>query len=312
MTADGSAAGALGLMLALIAAGYALRRAGVFAPESSATLTKVILWIALPAAVLHHVPGLALDRALVAIALVPWLLALIAAIYALALGALARWPAPVIVLLALGVALGNTSFLGYPLIAAMVGADAVPVAVIVDQFGTFLIFATLGALAIARFGAGDHPDARRMALKIIGFPPFITLLFALVAAPGTWPAPVDWALASLAALLLPLAALSVGAQLSLVLPRAEIGPLAAALIGKLVVLPAAAVGLMMLYGWNDARAATLVLEAAMPTMVTAMALAAGAGIAPRLAAAIAGYGVLAAVITLPGWRQLLVVLGWLP
>jgi len=46
-----------------------------------------------------------------------------------------------------------------------------------------------------------------------------------------------------------------------------------------------------------------VLEAAMPSMVTAGALAIAHGLAPRLAAAMVGYGLLLSLLTLPLWAN---------
>ena len=43
----------------------------------------------------------------------------------------------------------------------------------------------------------------------------------------------------------------------------------------------------------------------MPTMITAAALAIAAGLAPRLAAAMIGYGILLSLATLPAWAWLL-------
>src|SRR5690554_7589874 len=48
-----------------------------------------------------------------------------------------------------------------------------------------------------------------------------------------------------------------------------------------------------------------VLESAMPTMVTAAALAISHRMAPRLAAALVGYGIVLAMATLPAWNFVL-------
>ena len=48
-----------------------------------------------------------------------------------------------------------------------------------------------------------------------------------------------------------------------------------------------------------------VLESAMPTMITAGALAIAHNLAPRLAAALVGYGILLSLLTLPAWLWLL-------
>jgi predicted permease len=43
----------------------------------------------------------------------------------------------------------------------------------------------------------------------------------------------------------------------------------------------------------------------MPTMITAMALAAAANLAPRLAAALVGYGIVLSTLTIPAWAWVL-------
>ncbi len=48
-----------------------------------------------------------------------------------------------------------------------------------------------------------------------------------------------------------------------------------------------------------------VLESAMPTMVTAAALAISHRMAPRLAAALVGYGIVLSLATLPAWHFVL-------
>jgi predicted permease len=50
---------------------------------------------------------------------------------------------------------------------------------------------------------------------------------------------------------------------------------------------------------------TVVLESAMPPMITAAALAISHNLAPRLAAAMVGYGILLSLATLPAWTWLL-------
>ncbi len=85
----------------------------------------------------------------------------------------------------------------------------------------------------------------------------------------------------LADALLPLVALAIGMQVRLRLPRADIAPLALGLTAKLV------------------------LQSAMPTMITAMALAGAARPAPALAAASVGDGIVLGVLPLPLWRPLL-------
>jgi len=54
----------------------------------------------------------------------------------------------------------------------------------------------------------------------------------------------------------------------------------------------------------------VVLETAMPTMITAAVLAISHRIAPNLAAAMVGYGLVISILTLPLWHLLLQGLPW--
>ena len=70
-------------------------------------------------------------------------------------------------------------------------------------------------------------------------------------------------------------------------------------------LPALALMLVPLLGLRGLAADAVVLEAAMPPMITAAALAISHRLAPTLAAAMVGYGILLSLLTLPAWTWLL-------
>ena len=205
--------------------------------------------------------------------------------------------------------LGNTSYIGYPMIEALLGAQALPYAVVYDQFGTFVMLSTLGLVLLARYGGDEPPTARAIALRIVRFPPVWALVFGLTLMPEQPPAWIADALGQLAGVMLMLVMLAVGMTIQLRLPRDELGPLALGLSLKLVLLPALALGLALGFGLQGDMRQVAVLESAMPTMVTAAALAISHGLAPRLAAALVGYGIVLAMATLPAWRFVLDRLG---
>ena len=297
---------AFALVLAMLVLGYLFRRLKALPADAAQALTLVVLYVCLPAAVLRYAPRLELSAALLGVAAVPWLL-LVATV--LAVGALAR----VLKLrrdqhgvLLLTVALGNTSFLGYPLTRALIGEDALPYAVVYDQFGAFLIMSTFGLWVLARYGGEAVPSPREMARKVLLFPPLWALVVGLTVMPASPPSWIDGALLRLSEALLPLAMLTIGLSVRFALPRDELKPLAAGLVLKLAVMPALALLLVPLLGMTGDMARTTVLEAAMPSMVTAGALAIAQGMAPRLAAAIVGYGLLLSLVTLPLWARVAV------
>lgn len=296
---------AFALILSMLALGLVFQRLRLFPDNAAEVLNKVVLYVCLPASVLIYAPRLELGPQVLAVAAVPWLL--LSATVALVTGvtrALKLRPDEHAVLL-LCVALGNTSFLGYPLVRALLGEDALPYAVIYDQFGAFLILSTFGLYVLARYGGDAKPMPAMIGRRIVTFPPFLALVLGLTLMPEAPPAWIAGGLQRLADALLPLVVLAIGLSLKLALPRDELKPLAAGLVLKLAVMPALALGLAWVFGMRGVMHDAVVLESAMPPMITAAALAISHRLAPGLAAAMVGYGILLSLATLPAWTWLL-------
>ncbi|MFL6586474.1 MAG: AEC family transporter [Luteimonas sp.] len=296
---------AFALILAMLALGMLFARLRVMPVNAAEVLNLVVLYVCLPAAVLVHVPKLTFDVTLLGVAATPWLLAVATLALVLPLARWLKFRRDETAVLLLCVALCNSSFIGYPMVAALLGEDAVAYAVVYDQFGTFVLLSTFGLTILARYSGDTPPGARDIARRIVRFPPVWALLFGLTLMPATPPAWIASALENLAGALLPLVMLAVGLSIQLRMPRDEIRPLATGLVLKLLVLPAIALPLSLLFGMSGTMLQANVLESAMPSMITAAALAIAQGLAPRLAAALVGYGILLSLVTLPAWAWVL-------
>jgi predicted permease len=292
---------ALLLVVLMFVAGGALSRLGIFADTDADILNRFVIYVALPALVLRVVPQLEWQPGLVLLVIVPWGALLIGVLLVHLGGRAWGWPRPVLGALLLCAPLGNTSFLGVPLVAALRGQQAVGYALIYDQFGSFLILSTYGLLVLARYSGDRPPTAANIGLQLLKFPPFLALIAALV----PWPHPpvLDEVLESVGATLAPVAMFAVGLRLRLRLP-AQRSALAWGLGIKLVVLPLCALLFVRALGRRELFAEVAVLESAMPTMLTSAALASMAGLAPELCAALAAYGIVLAFLTLPAWAAL--------
>jgi predicted permease len=275
-------------------------------PDNAAeVLNGFVLYLCLPAAVLRYAPQLSLGPQVLSVIAVPWLLLGLSVAAVSGLGRLVTLGVEERAVLLLCVPMGNTSFLGYPLTQALLGEDALPYAVIYDQFGTFLMLSTWGLWVLARYGGEARPTPGASARKLLRFPPFLALLFALLLMPAEPPALVSAILQRLSDALLPVVALAVGLSLRFRLPRDALVPLGAGLALKLLALPLAAWGLVQGLDLHDTAAEASVLESAMPPMITAGALAISHRHAPVLAAALVGYGTVLALGSLPLWAWLL-------
>ena len=296
---------AFALILAMLALGMAFARLKVLPANAAETLNLVVLYVCLPAAVLIYVPRLHVDASLAGVIITPWLLAVATVVLVMLATRAFKFRRDETAVLLLCVALGNTSFIGYPMVRALLGEQALPYAVVYDQFGTFVLLSTFGLYVLAKYAGDAPPTARQVLLRMVKFPPIWALAAGLSVMPEQ---PPDWiaaALQKLADALLPLVMLAVGLSIQLTLPRDEVRPLATGLLLKLLVMPALALPLALLFGMRGEMLQVTVLESAMPTMITAGALAIAHHLAPRLAAALVGYGILLSLLTLPGWLWLL-------
>ena len=201
------------VIISLIVVGRLL--APLFPASAPEVLNRVVIMLCLPALIFIHVPTLEASTALLPLVIVPW--TLLAVSIALVLG-LARWLSlkrEAVAVLLLLLPLGNTSFLGFPLVEALLGEEQVRFAVVYDQFGSFLIVCTHALFVLAWFGSGKRPAIRDMAKRIVTFPPFIALVGALVLGNAWFP---EWLMDlahNFADMLLPLVTLAIGMSLHL-------------------------------------------------------------------------------------------------
>jgi len=303
---SGSAVTAYILIIVLIAAGWLAARAELFPDNAADVLNKVVITLCLPAIIFIHVPTLEFSLELVPLVGVPWLLLGFTIVSVLLLSRWLDLSREVTATLLVLIPLGNTSFLGFPLIEALLGPEYLPLAVVYDQFGSFLIVCTHALFVIAWYSEGQAPSFRAMGKKILGFPPFLALMAAMLLGHDWFP---DWLwdlTERFALMLLPLVTLAIGLSLKLRLPRDYRLPLVIGLTGKLVVLPALALLLVVLMQASPGVAQVAVLESAMAPMITAAALLASARLAPALSSAMVAWGVILSALTVPLWFWLLI------
>lgn len=297
------------LLLALcLIAGVLLRRSGKVPADGHRPLNVFVIYVALPALVLQHVHALRLEPGLLMPALMPWLVfAAGTALFLLLLraGILSRQTTGALILTS---ALGNTSFVGLPMIEAFYGKELLGVGVIADQLGTFMCLNVPGIILAARLAARSEEEARAGAIarKILLFPPFVALLVALALRPVAYPPWADGLLARLGDSLTPIALISVGLQLQLGDLRRLGRELSLGLGYKLLVAPALVLLVFgILLGARGPTFQVTVFEAAMAPMITGSIVAQEHDLDPPLAALMVGVGVPISFLTLWGWARLL-------
>lgn len=268
-----------------------------------ATLPQGLNWwvinVALSALVLHLIPTLQFDWQFWFLSASMWLVFLGAWAVFATLGRALHWSRGRIGALTLVCGLGNTAFIGYPMIEVLRGREGLKLALVADQLGCFLALAIGGTIVAAAY-SGRSASAKAVTRRVLTFPPFVSLVVGILAALlGGWPQPVDAILDRLGATLVPIALFSVGLQFRLQFQRGQGGALALALGWKLALAPLVVwiVGLAM--GVSDAILTVAVLESAMAPMISAAILAEQNDLEPQLASTVLGIGIVLSLVTVP-------------
>ncbi len=285
--------------LLLLLLGKGLSRIAAFPKDTAQALNLFVIYVSLPALILLRIPELDFGADILTPVFMPWAMLLLSAALVVVFGKVLSLDRLTTGALLLLVPLGNTSFLGIPMVTAFFGTEAVRYAVLYDQLGSFLALATYGSIIVALYGGTEKPTAAGIVKRVFTFPPFLALLVAFAIRDAEQPQLVRTSLAQLAGTLVPLTMVAVGFQLKLRLSMNNLRPLGAGLLIKLVLAPLAALACSMLLGLEGEAVRVAIFEAGMPPMVTAGAVAIMAGLAPELAAALVGFGIIGAFVTLP-------------
>lgn len=286
------------LILICFLAGIILRKTKILPETTPAVLNTFIIYISLPAMVLLYIRKLQFTSALVMPALMPWAVFFVAAVVFFYLAKVFHWGKPVTGAIILVAGLGNTSFLGIPMIQAYYGNEGIPIGLLIDQAGSFLALSTVGLVCAALFG-GTKTSVKIVSRKIFTFPPLIAMILAILLIPVYMPPAVEALLQMLSATLAPLALVSVGYRWHLGKVLLFKKELILGLGYKMIVAPVLTALILAGIGIpHDLMFNVTVFEAAMPPMITAAIVAAEYNLESDLSAALVGTGIPLAFILL--------------
>ncbi|OAG26737.1 AEC family transporter [Thermodesulfatator autotrophicus] len=283
----------------LIIAGYLLRRLPPCPKDTALALNFYVIYIALPALIFEQVSKIQFSAQLLFPIMLPWLVVIFSATLVWGLSFLFRFDRQTTGALLLLTPLGNTAFLGIPMVEQFFGSKGVPFAVIYDQFGSFLALTTYGTLILSIYAPDHKPKLKNVLYKIVSFPPFIALILALSLKNVSYPDWLNTLFNITAASLVPVVLVAIGLQLKLKIPKNDLLPFVMGLGIRLIITPTIFILGCHFLGFKGLPVQVALLEAAMPPMVVAGSLATIANLRPSLASSLVGLGIIFSFLTLP-------------
>jgi predicted permease len=289
------------LLLVCLLAGVLLGRFNRVPDKAHLAFNGFIIYVALPALVLTHIHHVRFNPTLLYAVAMPWLLfGSAAAVFYM----MSRWlslPSDTTGALVLTAGLGNTSFIGLPMIEAFYGAGGLALGILIDQLGTYVVLSTLGIMVASVCTSGTLV-ARTIVTRVLTLPPLIALLIAIALIDVAYPVWIERLLIRLGDTLAPLALVSVGLQLRFGALRANRVPLAIGLGFKLIAAPAL---LMVVYyaalGWRGQDMRITLFESAMGPQIGGAIVALQHNLNPPLVTQMVGLGIVFSFATLPVW-----------
>lgn len=259
------------------------------------------LWvinIALPALILAKLPSVAMGEGTVIPVLMAWMSIAVGIVSVFVLSRLLGWSRGVTGALLLVVPLGNTSFLGFPVIEAVLGHDAVAHALPYDQLGSFLLLATWGSFVAGRFGTGEQ-GWRPAVRRLLTFTPFVALLVSIAFRRWHLPDGATDVLMRAGRTVAPVALVSLGLRFRVGHDRKHRSVIATGLVAKMILQPLVVLGVALLLGDpGDLVWKVCIMEAAMPPMVTAGVVGVAAGLDEELLTSFVGTGTIVGLLVM--------------
>lgn len=290
-------------------------------PENAhLALNGFVIHLALPALILSQVPVFlktqSLSASLLFLGLMPWIGFVLAWALVGRFSKLMGFSEDARIAITIAVGLGNTAFVGFPILEALLGSEALPYGIILDQLGTFLVLTVVGVSYLAfhqerRDVSPIKLSSKRVHIgavfkRIFKFTPFLALLVSFVMVLFEIPDTVQKGFERLGSCLVPAALFSVGFQ-----ARFDSGvfkkwgkELSFGLGLKLILWPLLFGGVYrFIFEPSSLEYQTLVLQSAMAPMITSLLLTIEAGFAAELCALFLGVGIPLSFLTTWVWSK---------
>ena len=287
--------------------GFLLQKVKDFPPYSYKALNQFVIYVSLPAMALYYIPKIQIGIPLLYPLGIAWVGFLVSFSFFYTLGKWFGWSNKLTGCLILTAGLGNTSFVGFPIVQALYGEKGLETAIIVDQPGSFVVMATLGVITATVFAKGT-PEPKVILNKILLFPPFLAFALGclLNLLQTDFSNEFQMVFQKMGSTVTPVALIAVGLQLTIEKRSKHWKFLILGLFFKLLITPAIFFILYrVIIGAEGVPIDVSIIEAAMPPMITSAILASSYGLKPKLSSMMIGIGIPLSFLTLAFWYFIL-------
>lgn len=293
------------LIAVCIIAGMIFKSTKTIHPDAHKGINTWVLYLALPAVSFKYLPKVQWSLEMLFPILSTVLIAVGSSILVLFYSRIKNYSRRSRSTIELASGYSNTSFIGFPLIAAFYGEQYLSIAIICDQT-MFLMLSTMGIITALKGGSKSGKISSIFILKrLFTFPPFLGCISALILSQFF---NLDFAeplFDKLAATVAPLALFSVGLQLKFNGWRKLIPQISTSMLYKLILAPLCVLVLALVFHIKEDIAKISIFEAAMPTVITSSIIAEQFRLNTKLINLIIGISILVGFVTTGIWFEII-------
>ncbi len=265
------------------------------------SLNTIVIQVALPCLIIDKIHAQVFSINALFPLLTPILVFIITSICILLLATIFKFSKATIGCLILLCGTSNTSFVGIPVLKALLGEESIGVGLWVDQSNLIILF-TAG-LIVANYCAGVENSIKILFNNLIRYRPIQALLLAIALKPFVLPDLAQLVLTNFGNLLTPITMIAVGASLKISREKNIYALITTGLIIKLMVAP---LFVFLIGSYFFTLSPSIfeisVLQAAMAPMVTSTIIASEKNLRPDLAHLLTGIGIPVSFISVACWH----------
>ena len=292
------------VMLILIALGMILQLLRIFPVGTATILNKFVLYISFPCLVFRSLQPTTIDISYWKIPPLAFSIISLIFIFSYFWGKHSlKLSAASSASFAMGSAFGNTAFLGYPFVMALLGEKALPPAIFFDQMGNFLSVYSVG-VAFCVYSK-YHRFSLSSLKEILKLPPFLAFLIALAFNGFTIPSVLMETIRRLADTTVPVIMVAIGLSLSVKHVSRHWLPIVYAALIKLVILPTLFLLSTRIIFFQPLSRQVIVLQSATPTLMSSFVLASLYSLDADLSSSIIFVTTIISFVSFPIWNLIL-------
>jgi len=282
-------------ILFIFLSGYIFKK---FHRDSSKDLIDLVLYFIFPIFIIYKIHYLEFNKDIYIVASFALLAFILGVIFAILSAKIFNINKNSTAMIAMAVAYGNTSFLGFAFVESYYGEYALSLAIFYDQVN-MLLLATLSPIICAIGTNKGNISTKKILHSIITFPPTIAFIIAIISKLIILPEVLSLFLEKVSYTLVPLVIFAVGMKFKLSSIKGKEKEISIVTIISMFLIPLSLYLISLPFLSIDIAIKVSIIEAAMPPMVLATVIAIKSGLDEELGMGSMGVGMILSFITIP-------------